>query len=55
MAFVLTEYFSSCGVIRSRKATILAELLDHGDPGNYNGMVCSFITSTEYQSASAPR
>jgi hypothetical protein len=31
--------------------SLLAKRLSNigGDPGNYRGMVCSFITSTEYQ------
>jgi CSLREA domain-containing protein len=53
-AFVLTEYF---GYLRrdpdQRGYTfwlnVLSEIGRKGDPGNYNRMVCSFITSTEYQ------
>ena len=26
-----------------------AHILDNGEPGNYRGMVCSFITAREYQ------
>jgi len=53
-AFVLTEYF---GYLRRGPDTggydfwlnVLNETGRNGDPGNYNRMVCSFITSTEYQ------
>ncbi|MDX6611816.1 MAG: uncharacterized protein QOD75_1002, partial [Blastocatellia bacterium] len=49
-AFVLTEYF---GYLRRNPEpegyTFWLNVLDHGDVGNYRGMVCSFITSTEYQ------
>ena len=49
-AFVLTEYFSY--LRRNPDAggfTFWLNILNTGDPGNYRGMVCSFITSTEYQ------
>jgi hypothetical protein len=49
-AFVLTEYF---GYLRRNPEpegyTFWLNVLNHGDVGNYRGMVCSFITSTEYQ------
>ena len=49
-AFVLTEYF---GYLRRNPDqdgyTFWLNVLNTGDPGNYRGMVCSFITSTEYQ------
>jgi hypothetical protein len=49
-AFVLTEYF---GYLRRDAETdgfnFWLNVLNNGDPQNYRGMVCSFITSTEYQ------
>ena len=49
-AFVLTEYF---GYLRrdldQSGYNFWLNVLNNGDPGNYRGMVCSFITSTEYQ------
>ena len=49
-AFVLTEYF---GYLRrdpdQNGYDFWLNVLNTGDPGNYRGMVCSFITSTEYQ------
>jgi Carboxypeptidase regulatory-like domain/Domain of unknown function (DUF4214) len=49
-AFVLTEYFA---YLRRDKDPggydFWVSVLNTGDPGNYRGMVCSFITSTEYQ------
>lgn len=49
-AFVLAEYF---GFLRRNAEPegfdFWLNVLDHGDPGNFSGMVCSFITSTEYQ------
>jgi glucose/arabinose dehydrogenase len=48
--FVLTEYF---GYLRRNPDQagydFWVNVLNTGDPGNYRGMVCSFITSTEYQ------
>ncbi|MCU1268004.1 MAG: glucose/sorbosone dehydrogenase [Acidobacteria bacterium] len=48
--FVLTEYF---GYLRRNPDqggyNFWLNVLNTGDPGNYRGMVCSFITSTEYQ------
>jgi hypothetical protein len=49
-AFVLTEYFAYL----KRDAepggyTFWVNVLITGDPGNYRGMVCSFVTSMEYQ------
>ena len=49
-AFVLTEYFSYL----QRDAepdgyNFWVTVLNTGDPGNYRGMVCSFVTSREYQ------
>lgn len=49
-AFVLTEYF---GYLRRNPDQsgydFWLNVLNNGDPNNYQGMVCSFITSTEYQ------
>jgi Domain of unknown function (DUF4214) len=49
-AFVLTEYFAY--LRRDADAggrQFWLNVLDHGDPGNYRGMVCGFINSVEYQ------
>ncbi|MGB9179806.1 MAG: DUF4214 domain-containing protein, partial [Pyrinomonadaceae bacterium] len=49
-AFVLTEYFSY--LRRDPDEAGLAfwiNVLDTRELGNYRGMVCSFVTSTEYQ------
>ena len=49
-AFVLTEYFSYLQrEIDLGGYTFWLGVLNTGDPGNYRGMVCSFVTSTEYQ------
>jgi hypothetical protein len=49
-SFVLMEYF---GYLRRRPEpagyTFWLNVLNNTDAGNYRGMVCSFITSTEYQ------
>ena len=49
-AFVLTEYFN---YLRrdpdSSGYNFWVNVLNTGDPGNYQGMVCSFVTSAEYQ------
>jgi hypothetical protein len=49
-AFVLTEYF---GYLRRNPEAegydFWLNVLDKREPGNFRGMVCSFITSTEYQ------
>jgi len=49
-AFVLMEYF---GYLRRDPEPAGYEfwlnVLNQREPGNYRGMVCSFITSTEYQ------
>lgn len=49
-AFVLTEYF---GYLRrdpdQNGYNFWLNVLNNADPGNYRGMVCSFITATEYQ------
>jgi hypothetical protein len=49
-AFVLAEYFAY--LRRNPDANGYAfwlNVLDTGDPGNYRGMVCAFVNSTEYQ------
>src|ERR1700730_17034481 len=49
-SFVLMEYF---GYLRRGAEpdgyTFWLNVLNNGDAGNYRGMVCSFLTSTEYQ------
>ncbi|HEV7857967.1 MAG TPA: DUF4214 domain-containing protein, partial [Pyrinomonadaceae bacterium] len=50
-SFVLMEYFGY--LKRDPDADgyrFWLNVLDNKEPGNYRGMVCSFITSTEYQS-----
>lgn len=49
-AFVLTEYFSY--LRRDPDAAgfdFWVNVLDSREPGNFRGMVCSFVTSAEYQ------
>ena len=49
-AFVLTEYFAYLRRDPEPEGyNFWLNVLTTGDPGNYRGMVCSFITSTEYQ------
>ena len=49
-AFVLTEYFSYLRRDPDGWLWFLAECAEQRRlPGNYRGMVCSFITSAEYQ------
>jgi hypothetical protein len=49
-AFVLTEYFSYLRRDPEPEGyAFWLNVLTSGDVGNYRGMVCSFITSTEYQ------
>ncbi|MEO8434883.1 MAG: DUF4214 domain-containing protein [Pyrinomonadaceae bacterium] len=49
-AFVLTEYFSYLRRDPDQGGyDFWLNVLNNGDAGNYRGMVCSFITSTEYQ------
>ncbi len=49
-AFVLTEYFSYLRrEIDLNGYTFWVDVLNTADPGNYRGMVCSFVTSMEYQ------
>jgi len=49
-SFVLMEYF---GYLRRGSDqggyAFWLNVLNNGDPGNYRGMVCSFLTSAEYQ------
>lgn len=49
-AFVLTEYFA---YLRRNPDPggydFWVNVLNHGEPGNYRGMVCAFITAPEYQ------
>jgi predicted extracellular nuclease len=49
-AFVLTEYFAYLRRdVDQGGYDFWLNVLNNGDPGNYRGMVCSFVTSTEYQ------
>ena len=49
-AFVLTEYFAYLRRdIDQGGYDFWVNVLSNGDIGNYRGMVCSFITSAEYQ------
>lgn len=49
-AFVLFEYFGYLRRDPDRAGyEFWLEVLDTGAPGNYRGMVCSFLTSAEYQ------
>ncbi|MEO8436435.1 MAG: DUF4214 domain-containing protein, partial [Pyrinomonadaceae bacterium] len=49
-AFVLTEYFSYLQRDPEPEGyDFWLNVINNGDVGNYRGMVCSFITSTEYQ------
>jgi len=49
-AFVLTEYFSYLRRdVDQSGYNFWLNVLNFGDINNYQGMVCSFITSTEYQ------
>jgi Domain of unknown function (DUF4214) len=54
-AFVLTEYF---GYLRRDPDAggyqFWLNVLNNGEPGNYRGMVCAFITSAEYQRRFSP-
>jgi hypothetical protein len=54
-SFVLTEYFGY--LHRNPDANGYAfwvDVLEHRDRGNYRGMVCSFLTSAEYQLRFSP-
>ena len=54
-AFVLTEYFGYLGRNpESAGYDFWLGVLNDGDRNNYRGMVCSFITSTEYQRRFSP-
>ena len=49
-AFVLTEYFAYLQRDAEPEGfTFWVNVLNTGDPGNYRGMVCSFVTSMEDQ------
>ena len=49
-AFVLVEYFGYLRRNPDRQGyDFWLNVLNTGDPGNYRGMVCSFIASAEYQ------
>ncbi len=49
-AFVLTEYFAYLKRdVDQSGYDFWVGVLTTGDAGNYRGMVCSFITSAEYQ------
>ena len=49
-AFVLTEYFAYLRRDPEPEGyEFWLNVLNHREPGNFRGMVCSFITSTEYQ------
>jgi hypothetical protein len=49
-SFVLMEYFGYLQRdIDSGGYDFWLNVLENGQPGNYRGMVCAFITSTEYQ------
>ena len=49
-AFVLTEYFAYLRRdIDQAGYDFWVNVLSNGDVGNYRGMVCSFVTSREYQ------
>ena len=49
-AFVLTEYFAYLRRDAEPDGyNFWVNVLNTGDPGNYRGMVCSFVTSAEYQ------
>jgi serine protease AprX len=48
--FVLSEYFSYLGRNPDQAGyNFWLNVLNNGDRNNYRGMVCSFLTSTEYQ------
>ena len=49
-AFVLTQYFGYLRRNRDQNGyDFWLDILNNRDPNNFAGMVCSFITSTEYQ------
>jgi hypothetical protein len=49
-AFVEVEYFGYLHRTPDGQGrTFWLNVLNNGDPGNYRGMVCSFVTSAEYQ------
>ena len=49
-SFVLMEYFGYLQRDMDQDGfAFWVNVLNTGDPGNYRGMVCSFLTSAEYQ------
>ena len=49
-AFVVVEYFGYLQRNPEQAGYVFwLNVLNNGDPGNYRGMVCSFVTSAEYQ------
>jgi hypothetical protein len=49
-AFVLTQYFGYLHRDADQRGyDFWLNVLNNGAPGNYRGMVCSFVTSREYQ------
>jgi hypothetical protein len=54
-SFVLMEYF---GYLKRQPEDegyrFWLDVLDNRDAGNYHGMVCSFVTSAEYQQRFSP-
>jgi hypothetical protein len=54
-AFVVMQYFGYLGRDPEQGGYLFwLDVLNNRDPNNYRGMVCSFITSTEYQIRFAP-
>jgi hypothetical protein len=54
-AFVLMEYYGYLGRNPdARGYQFWLDVLNNGDPNNYRGMVCSFVTSAEYQRRFSP-
>lgn len=54
-SFVLMEYFGYLGRNPDEGGYVFwLNVLDNRDPGNVQGMVCSFLTSAEYQQRFAP-
>ena len=54
-SFVLMEYFGYLQRDMDPDGfNFWVNVLNNGDPGNYRGMVCSFMTSAEYQLRFSP-
>lgn len=54
-SFVLMEYFGYLQRDRDQSGyEFWLNVLDNGTPGNTRGMVCSFLTSAEYQHRFSP-